>query len=71
MSRPRILVTRRWPQEVEAEMTARFDVVLNESDEPLDQQALATAMDEFDIICPTVSDTHGCGRHQWRQPGPS
>lgn len=56
MSRPRILVTRRWPQEVEAEMTARFDVVLNEGDTPLDQQALAAAMDEYDIICPTVSD---------------
>jgi lactate dehydrogenase-like 2-hydroxyacid dehydrogenase len=56
MSRPRILVTRRWPQEVEAEMAARFDVVLNEGDEPLDQQALAAAMNEFDILCPTVSD---------------
>ena len=56
MSRPRILVTRRWPQEVEAEMAARFDMVLNEGDVPLDQQALAAAMDEYDILCPTVSD---------------
>ena len=52
----RILVTRRWPNEVERALKERFDVVLNESDEPLRQSELARAMADFDVLCPTVSD---------------
>jgi lactate dehydrogenase-like 2-hydroxyacid dehydrogenase len=52
----RVLVTRRWPAEVERALRDRFDVVLNESDEPLSGAELARAMDEFDVLCPTVSD---------------
>ena len=52
----RVLVTRRWPEEVERALKERFDVVLNESDEPLRQAELARAMAEFDVLCPTVSD---------------
>ncbi|AKH42188.1 lactate dehydrogenase-like 2-hydroxyacid dehydrogenase [Altererythrobacter atlanticus] len=56
MERLRVLVTRRWPEEVERALADRFDVTLNETDEPLSQQRLAAAMDEFDILCPTVFD---------------
>ncbi|MEO0062997.1 MAG: hypothetical protein RLZZ08_1557 [Pseudomonadota bacterium] len=52
----RILITRRWPAEVERAMQAQFDVVLNESDQPLSQAELAQAMGQFDVLCPTVSD---------------
>lgn len=52
----RVLVTRRWPAEVERALFDRFDVVLNEKDTPLSQAELAEAMDEFDVLCPTVSD---------------
>jgi glutathione S-transferase len=52
----RILITRRWPVEVERAMAAQFDVVLNEGDKPLSQADLASAMGEFDVLCPTVSD---------------
>jgi lactate dehydrogenase-like 2-hydroxyacid dehydrogenase len=52
----RILITRRWPVEVERAMAARFDVVLNEGDKPLSQADLAEAMGHFDVLCPTVSD---------------
>jgi lactate dehydrogenase-like 2-hydroxyacid dehydrogenase len=52
----RILVTRRWPREVEQALQARFEVVLNDSDRPLEARELAAAMDEFDVLCPTVSD---------------
>lgn len=52
----RILITRRWPEEVERAMAARFDVVLNETDKPLSQADLAAAMGAFDVLCPTVSD---------------
>lgn len=53
---PRILVTRAWPEAVEQWLAARYEVVLNHPDEPLGPEALARAMAEFDIICPTVSD---------------
>lgn len=52
----RVLVTRRWPAEVEQALAERFDVVLNDSDQPLSQADLAAAMGEFDVLCPTVSD---------------
>jgi len=52
----RILVTRAWPEPVERALAERFDVVLNRSDQPMDQAELARAMDEFDVLCPTVSD---------------
>ena len=52
----RLLVTRRWPEPVERALAAQFDVVLNESDQPMSQADLAAAMTEFDVLCPTVSD---------------
>jgi len=52
----RVLVTRRWPAEVERALQDRFEVVLNDTDRPLSQAELAHAMDEFDVLCPTVSD---------------
>ena len=52
----RVLVTRRWPAQVEQALQDRFETVLNASDEPLTAAELARAMDEFDVLCPTVSD---------------
>lgn len=52
----RILVTRRWPEAVERALGERFEVVLNDTDKPLSQAELATAMAEFDVLAPTVSD---------------
>ena len=56
MERPKVLVTRRWPEEVERRLAERFDVTLNERDAPLGQAELAAAMGEYDVLCPTVSD---------------
>ncbi len=56
MTRPKILVTRRWPEAVEQALSQRFDVTLNDSDQPMSQEALAAAMGEYDVLCPTVSD---------------
>jgi len=52
----RVLVTRRWPPEVERALQDRFEVVLNEADRPLSPAELTAAMGEFDVLCPTVSD---------------
>lgn len=56
MTKPRILLTRRWPEAVEARLTASYDVTLNEADVPMDAAALAAAMREHDALCPTVTD---------------
>ena len=52
----RVLVTRRWPEAVERALAERFDVVVNDTDKPLSQAELASAMGEFDVLAPTVSD---------------
>ena len=56
MARPRVLVTRRWPEEVERQLAERFDVTFNASDEPLSQAELTAAMGEYDVVCPVVPD---------------
>lgn len=56
MTRPRILVTRRWPKAVEAKMAQAFDLVLNTSDHPLSQADLRDAMGQYDAVLPTVTD---------------
>lgn len=52
----RILLTRRWPEAVEAEIARRHDLQRNESDRPMTAQQLAEAIRDFDVVCPTVSD---------------
>lgn len=56
MTKPRILLTRRWPDAVEARLTANYDVTRNLSDAPMDAAALAQAMRDYDALCPTVTD---------------
>ena len=45
MDRPKVLVTRRWPAEVERALQERFDVTLNRADRRLGADELARAMD--------------------------
>lgn len=56
MSKPRILVTRRWPASVEAALSERFDATLNKDDVALDAAQLGEAMLAYDAVLPTVSD---------------
>ena len=56
MSKPKLLLTRRWPREVEHYLAQRYDVTLNEHDTPLDAAALKAALAAYDAICPTVTD---------------
>ena len=56
MSKPRILLTRRWPASVEERLARDYEVTANESDVPLDAAALLRAMHEHDALCPTVTD---------------
>ncbi len=56
MTRPKILLTRRWPDAVEARLAERYDVTANPRDVPMDAAALVAAMREHDALCPTVTD---------------
>ncbi|MCR9258399.1 MAG: D-glycerate dehydrogenase [Pseudomonadaceae bacterium] len=52
----KILVTRRWPETVKAKLTALGEVTLNEADQPLTGDELTQALQDYDVICPTVTD---------------
>lgn len=56
MSKPKVIVTRRWPDEVEERLAELFDVRLNRDDHPLDAGALQDAMRTADALFPTVTD---------------
>ncbi len=56
MSKPRILVTRRWPAAVESVLSGRFDTTLNRDDIALDAGQLRKALLTYDAVLPTVSD---------------
>ncbi|MBO9695024.1 MAG: D-glycerate dehydrogenase [Sphingopyxis sp.] len=52
----RVLVTRKWPERVEALIAERYDATFNPDDMPLTEAALAAAMRDYDAICPTITD---------------
>lgn len=56
MSKPKVLVTRRWPQAVEGKMAQIFDLCLNTSDTPLTEAEFTAALGQYDAILPTVTD---------------
>ncbi|MBL0374566.1 D-glycerate dehydrogenase [Rhizobium sp. KVB221] len=59
MTKPKVIVTRRWPREVEARLADMFDVTLNEADRPYGQQELREALRQADAVLPTVTDKLG------------
>ncbi len=56
MSKPRVIVTRRWPEQVEQQLKENFDVELNGSDKPLSEAELKDAFSNADAVFPTVTD---------------
>ena len=56
MSKPKVILTRQWPAEVEARACEMFDVDLNEDDHKMSVKELKKAMQNADAVCPTVSD---------------
>ncbi|MFZ1991316.1 MAG: D-glycerate dehydrogenase [Alphaproteobacteria bacterium] len=56
MTRPKVLITRRWPEAVERYLAERYELTLNKSDAPLTSDALAAALQTQDALCPTVTD---------------
>ncbi len=56
MTRPTVLITRRWPKDVETSLLEKFDVTLNENDVPLTTNEFREAFCTYDAIFPTVTD---------------
>lgn len=56
MAKPRVVITRKWPQPVEEQLKQRYNAVLNEGDQPLSADELHEAMRTADAVCPTVGD---------------
>lgn len=57
MSKPTVLVSRKWPEAVEAELKKNFDVTFNTSDEPMNIAQFRDAIQNYDAILPTVTDS--------------
>lgn len=55
--RPRVIVTRHLSPTVEDRMGELFDVQLNTADRPMSPEELTSAMQNCDVLVPTVTDT--------------
>jgi glyoxylate reductase len=53
---PRVIVTRRLPQAVEARMAELFDTRFNPDDHPMSRAEIHAAMQDCDVLVPTVTD---------------
>lgn len=56
MSKPKVIVSRKWPEEVEAQLKELYDVQLNEDDVPMTAEEMKHALADCDAFCPTVTD---------------
>jgi len=56
MTKPKILVSRRWPEAVETAMVEKYDVTFNIKDKPLSTNEFKDALSIYDAILPTVTD---------------
>jgi len=56
MAKRKVIVTRRWPEEVEKKLGELFDVRLSKDDRPLTTAELQEALRTADCVMPTVSD---------------
>ena len=52
----KILVTRKWPKNVEEKLLSTFDTTLNVEDKPLSEAELIEGMKSYDALLPTVTD---------------
>lgn len=55
-AKPRVIVTRRLPPNVEARMAELFDVRFNVGDAPLSRTELARALAQCDVLVPAITD---------------
>ena len=56
-----VVVTRRLPEAVETRLSELFDARLRDTDAPMTRQELAQAMQEADVLVPTITDQIDAG----------
>ena len=56
MTRPRVILTRRWPARCEAALAQHCEVVTNVDDVPMSRETLAEALRNCDALGATVTD---------------
>ena len=54
--KPKVVVTRKLPDQVETRLRELFDTELNLSDAPMSREALQAAVSRADVIAPTITD---------------
>lgn len=59
-ARPKVVLTRRWPAAVEAQLAEKYDAVLNTRDRPFSEQDMQDAIRSADAVLPTVTDKLSC-----------
>jgi len=57
MTKPKVFITRRWPESVEKKLQACYDVTLNTEDRPLSAEEFKSALQNYDAVCPAVCDS--------------
>lgn len=68
MVKPSVLVSRRWPAAVEAQLADRFEVEFNRADRALTSGEFREAIARYDAVLPTVTDY--LGREALEAPKP-
>ena len=56
MSKPKVIISRKWPEQVEAQLKELYDVQLNESDDEMTVEQMQDELRNCDAFCPTVTD---------------
>ena len=56
MAKPRILLTRKWPESVEKAAAEMFDVTFNPADRPMGRAEMRAALESYDAVLATVTD---------------
>jgi glyoxylate reductase len=69
LKRPKVIITRRLPEGVETRMAELFDVELNLDDQPFTTEQLIQALQQADVIVPTLTDD--LSAHVLAQAGPA
>ena len=60
-SRPRIVLSRRWPAQVESLLAEDYEVRRNAPDRPMSAADMCSALRKCDAFCPTVTDRVDAG----------
>jgi lactate dehydrogenase-like 2-hydroxyacid dehydrogenase len=56
VSKPKVILTRKWPGAAEEKAKELFDAVINKDDHKMSIEELKEAIRNADALCPTVSD---------------